>query len=324
MKLTGGQRIDLLGVKKEDLPAVWRDLDMPSGYAYAKSYRTCKSCVGTDFCRFGLGDSISLADEDRARVPGVRQPAQDEARHGGLPAQLLGSDGQGRRRGGGRGRPMGDLRRRRGGLAVRKGDLLCVVNSTKRCCMYTGRFIQYYRENAKYLERTYAFVERLGIDASARSSSTTRRHRGAAGREVAASKAAYRDPWREARASATASSSSRSWGRPDDAHRAPPRQRRAVPVTARAAVRGGERLVAVFHMRGGKVFAVQARCPHRGGPLADGLLGDGRVVCPLHRPRGLPRRPARATSTDEPIATFPARVEGDGTIVVSLPERSAA
>ena len=74
VKLTGGQRIDLLGVKKEDLPDVWRDLGMPSGYAYGKSYRTCKSCVGTDFCRFGLGDSIGLAHEDREAVPGLRQP----------------------------------------------------------------------------------------------------------------------------------------------------------------------------------------------------------------------------------------------------------
>src|SRR5947209_16183184 len=61
VKLTGGQRIDLLGVKKDDLPRMWRDLGMPSGHAYGKSYRTCKSCVGTDFCRFGIGDSIAFA-----------------------------------------------------------------------------------------------------------------------------------------------------------------------------------------------------------------------------------------------------------------------
>ncbi len=61
VKLTGGQRIDLVGVTREDLPNVWRDLDMPSGYAYAKRYRTCKSCIGTDYCRFGLGDSMGLA-----------------------------------------------------------------------------------------------------------------------------------------------------------------------------------------------------------------------------------------------------------------------
>src|SRR3954454_20018475 len=60
VKLTGGQRIDLLGIRKEDLPKVWADLDMPSGYAYGKSMRTVKTCVGSDFCRFGLGDSTAL------------------------------------------------------------------------------------------------------------------------------------------------------------------------------------------------------------------------------------------------------------------------
>jgi nitrite reductase (NADH) large subunit len=60
VKITGGQRIDLLGIKKEDLPGVWRDLDMPSGHAYGKTFRTCKTCVGTEFCRFGVGDSTTL------------------------------------------------------------------------------------------------------------------------------------------------------------------------------------------------------------------------------------------------------------------------
>jgi NAD(P)H-nitrite reductase large subunit len=59
IKLTGGQRIDLLGVRKEDLPAVWADLDMPSGYAYGKSFRTVEVCVGSDFCRYGPGDSTA-------------------------------------------------------------------------------------------------------------------------------------------------------------------------------------------------------------------------------------------------------------------------
>ena len=61
VKINGGQRIDLLGVKKQDLPAIWKDLGIPSGHAYTKAFRTCKSCVGTDFCRYGLGDSIALA-----------------------------------------------------------------------------------------------------------------------------------------------------------------------------------------------------------------------------------------------------------------------
>ena len=76
VKLTGGQRIDLLGIKKEDLPKVWQDLDMPSGYAYSKSFRTCKTCVGTDFCRYGVGDSTSLGIKIEKRFQGWKAPAR--------------------------------------------------------------------------------------------------------------------------------------------------------------------------------------------------------------------------------------------------------
>jgi NAD(P)H-nitrite reductase large subunit len=79
VKLTGGQRIDLLGVRKEDLPQVWADLDMPSGYAYGNSFRTVKTCVGSDFCRFGLGDSTALGMAIETRFQGPvsawRRPA---------------------------------------------------------------------------------------------------------------------------------------------------------------------------------------------------------------------------------------------------------
>ncbi|MFQ5588700.1 MAG: nitrite reductase large subunit NirB, partial [Nitrospiria bacterium] len=74
VKVTGGQRIDLLGIKKEDLPSIWKDIGLPSGHAYTKAFRTVKSCVGTDFCRFGLGDSISLAKRIEARFQGVESP----------------------------------------------------------------------------------------------------------------------------------------------------------------------------------------------------------------------------------------------------------
>ncbi|MBE7163157.1 MAG: NAD(P)/FAD-dependent oxidoreductase, partial [Williamsia herbipolensis] len=70
VKLTGGQRIDLLGVPKEKLPEVWADLDMPSGWAYGKSFRTVKTCVGTDFCRFGVGDSTTLGIDLEERYKG--------------------------------------------------------------------------------------------------------------------------------------------------------------------------------------------------------------------------------------------------------------
>ncbi len=76
VEITGGQRIDLLGVRKEDLPAMWNDLGMPSGYAYGKSFRTVKTCAGSDFCRFGLGDSTQLGIDLETRFQGIESPAK--------------------------------------------------------------------------------------------------------------------------------------------------------------------------------------------------------------------------------------------------------
>jgi len=71
VKLTGGQRIDLVGIPKDQLPAVWSELGMSAGFAWGKSYRTCKSCIGTDYCRFGLGDSVGLSSKIERRFRGI-------------------------------------------------------------------------------------------------------------------------------------------------------------------------------------------------------------------------------------------------------------
>ena len=164
VKFTGGQRIDLLGVKKGDLPKMWKDLGMPSGHAYTKSFRTCKSCVGIDFCRYGLGDSIKLAQEIEHRFQGLESPHKmklatagcarncSEAYVKDLGAVAIG-EGKWEIYIGGA-----------AGASVRKGDLLCVVNSHEEVLTTMGRFMEYYREHGKYLERTYGFVERVGID----------------------------------------------------------------------------------------------------------------------------------------------------------------
>jgi nitrite reductase (NADH) large subunit len=164
VKLTGGQRIDLLGVKKDDLPGVWRDLDMPSGYAYGKSYRTCKSCVGTEFCRFGLGDSTALAIRIENYLKGIDSPAKLKMATAGCPrncSEAMVKDVGAVAVEGGRWEIyIGGA----AGAHIRKGDVLCTVNSHDEVMKYMSRFVQYYRENAKYLERTYGFVERIGIE----------------------------------------------------------------------------------------------------------------------------------------------------------------
>jgi len=164
VKLTGGQRIDLVGVSKEDLPKVWADLGMPSGHAYGKSYRTCKSCIGTDHCRFGLGDSMGLAQKIERRFRGVDSPAKLKLATAGCPrncseamvkdigAVAVGGDKWEIYVGGA------------AGAHVRKGDVLCTVDGEDAVMRITGRFMQYYREHAKWKERTYSFVERVGIE----------------------------------------------------------------------------------------------------------------------------------------------------------------
>jgi nitrite reductase (NADH) large subunit len=163
LKLTGGQRIDLVGVAKEDLPGVWRDLGMPAGYAWAKSYRTCKSCIGSEYCRFGLGDSMALAGEIERRFRGLDSPGKLKLATAGCPRNcseaLVKDVGAVAVEGGKWEIYVGGA----AGAHVRKGDLLCTVESHEQALIMSGRFIQYYRENAKYRERTYTFVDRVGI-----------------------------------------------------------------------------------------------------------------------------------------------------------------
>ncbi|WP_448623603.1 nitrite reductase large subunit NirB [Geodermatophilus sp. URMC 64] len=164
VKLTGGQRIDLLGVRKEDLPAMWADLGMPSGYAYGKSFRTVKTCVGSDFCRFGLGDSTALGIALESRFQGIESPAKLKLAVVGCPrncAEAYVKDVGVVAVGNGKWEVyVGGA----AGATVRKGDLLATVDSPEAVLELTGRFLQYYRENANWLERTYDFVPRIGLD----------------------------------------------------------------------------------------------------------------------------------------------------------------
>jgi nitrite reductase (NADH) large subunit len=170
VKLTGGQRIDLLGVPKEQLQDVWRDLDMPSGWAYGKSFRTVKTCVGTDFCRFGLGDSTKLGVDIEETYKGIEGPAKMKLGVSGCPrncAESMVKD-VGLVAVGGR---EGDEQCRwqiyvggAAGATVRQGDVLATVDTHEEALTITGRFLQYYREHANWLERTYDFVPRMGLD----------------------------------------------------------------------------------------------------------------------------------------------------------------
>ena len=198
IKVTGGQRIDLLGVRKEDLPAVWADLEMPSGYAYGKSMRTVKSCVGTDFCRFGLGDSTQLGIDIEERYKGLESPAKMKLAVAGCPRNCsealvkdvglvaVGDDKWEVYIGGA------------AGASVRKGDLLATVEGQDEALRLTGTFMQYYRENARWLERSYDFVPRVGLE-ELKSLLVEDRDGVVAGLDARMQDSvdAYRDPWLE-------------------------------------------------------------------------------------------------------------------------------
>ena len=204
IKVTGGQRIDLLGVRKEDLPAVWEDLDMPSGYAYGKSMRTVKTCVGTDFCRYGLGDSTRLGVDIEERFSGLESPAKMKLAVSGCPRNCaesmvkdigivaVGDDRWEIYVGGA------------AGASVRRGDVFATVDGQAEAVRLTGVFMQYYRENAKWLERTYDFVPRVGLD-ELQALLVDDRDGIVAGLQERIQTAvdAYVDPWAEGRTPAT-------------------------------------------------------------------------------------------------------------------------
>jgi nitrite reductase (NADH) large subunit len=163
VKITGGQRIDLLGVRKEQLPAIWEELGMRSGHAYAKAIRTVKTCVGSDFCRFGIADSIGLGVELEREWEGLYTPHKVKSAVSGCPrncAEASTKDiGAIAVEGGWQLRVGGAA-----GMRVREGDVLATVETKAQVLRLATLFLQYYRENAEYLERTYDFVERVRIE----------------------------------------------------------------------------------------------------------------------------------------------------------------
>ncbi|MNM88892.1 Nitrite reductase [NAD(P)H] [compost metagenome] len=163
VKVTGGQRLDLIGVKKEDLPKVWEELDMPSGYAYAKSLRTVKTCVGSQFCRFGTQDSMGMGALLERKFERLDFPAKFKMAVNGCPRNcaesctkdigIVGNDGGWEIFIGGN-----------GGIKARLADSLCKVKTDEELIELCGAIMQYYRETGNYLERTSEWVERMGLE----------------------------------------------------------------------------------------------------------------------------------------------------------------
>ncbi|MDD3937723.1 nitrite reductase large subunit NirB [Rhodoferax sp.] len=163
VKVTGGQRIDLLGVKKEDLQAVWKDIGMPSGHAYAKALRTVKTCVGSEWCRMGTQDSTQMGKDLERAMWRMYAPHKVKFAVSGCPRNcaeagikdvgIIGVDS------GWEMYVAGN-----GGIKTEVAHFLVKVKTAAEVLEYTGAFCELYRQEGWYLERTVHYVNRVGLD----------------------------------------------------------------------------------------------------------------------------------------------------------------
>jgi len=163
VKVTGGQRIDLLGVKKEDLPAVWKDLGMPSGLAYAKGLRTVKTCVGSEWCRFGTQNSTLLGQQLEKALARMYSPHKVKIAVSGCPRNcaesgikdvgVIGVDSGWEIYIGGN-----------GGIKTEVAHFFAKLKTHEEVLEYAGAFLQLYREEGWYLERTVHYLARVGLE----------------------------------------------------------------------------------------------------------------------------------------------------------------
>ncbi|MFT3734672.1 MAG: nitrite reductase large subunit NirB [Rhodocyclaceae bacterium] len=166
VKVTGGQRIDLLGVKKEDLPKMWADFakaGMVSGHAYGKSLRTVKTCVGAEHCRFGTQRSMDMGVKLEKMLFGMWSPHKVKLAVSGCPRNcaeagikdvgVIGVDS------GYELYVAGN-----GGIKTEVAEFFCKVTSDEEVMEYSAAFLQLYREEGYYLERTVHYVQRVGLD----------------------------------------------------------------------------------------------------------------------------------------------------------------
>ncbi|MEW8436482.1 MAG: nitrite reductase large subunit NirB, partial [Candidatus Thiodiazotropha sp.] len=198
MKVTGGQRIDLFGVKKEDLPAIWKDLSdagMVSGHAYGKALRTVKTCAGKTWCRFGTQNSTGLGVKLEEMTWGSWMPHKFKMAVSGCPRNCAEAtikdfgvvcvdSGYELHIGG------------NGGIKVRVTDLLCKVETEEQVLEYSAAFVQKYREQAHYLERTAPWVERVGLQTIKDALFDEKQRRALAERFLHSQKFSQIDPWK--------------------------------------------------------------------------------------------------------------------------------
>ncbi|MBG6287356.1 nitrite reductase large subunit NirB [Pseudomonas nitroreducens] len=196
VKVTGGQRIDLLGIKKDDLPAIWKELDMPSGHAYGKSIRTVKTCVGSEFCRFGTQNSTQLGIDLEHDLFNMWSPHKVKLAVSGCPRNcaeagikdigIIGVDSGWELYIGGN-----------GGIKTEVAEFFVKLKTADEVREYSGAFLQLYREEAFYLERTVHYLQRVGMQHIRKAVLDDAENRQALNARLQFSLSLEQDPWQE-------------------------------------------------------------------------------------------------------------------------------
>ncbi len=196
VKVTGGQRIDLLGVKKEDLREVWHDLGMPSGLAYAKGLRTVKTCVGSEWCRFGTQDSTKMGQQLERQLARMYAPHKVKLAVSGCPRNcaesgikdvgIIGVDSGWELYVGGN-----------GGIKTEVAEFFVKLKTHEEVLEYAGAFLQLYREEGWYLERTVHYLARVGLEHAKQKVLEDEENRKALYERLLFSLEGEADPWHE-------------------------------------------------------------------------------------------------------------------------------
>jgi nitrite reductase (NADH) large subunit len=196
VKVTGGQRIDLLGIKKQDLPGVWKDLDMPCGHAYGKSIRTVKTCVGSEFCRFGTQNSTQMGIDLEHAMFGMWSPHKVKFAVSGCPRNcaesgikdvgIIGVDSGWELYVGGN-----------GGIKTEAGEFFTKVKTAEEVMEYSLAFIELYRQEAFYLERTVHYMHRVGLEHIKKAVLDDEERRKALYQQLLFTLSLEQDPWKE-------------------------------------------------------------------------------------------------------------------------------
>jgi len=200
MKVTGGQRIDMFGLQKEQLPLIWKDLSdagFVSGHAYGKAMRTVKTCVGDTWCRMGTQNSTRLGVKLEELTWGSWMPHKFKLAVSGCPRNCAEAT-------------IKDIGvvcvdsgyelhvAGNGGIKVRVTDFLTKVDTEEQVLEWTGAYCQLYREDAIYLERTAPWVERVGLQKIKDALEDEAQRKELHARFLESQKYAQIDPWKAA------------------------------------------------------------------------------------------------------------------------------